>query len=531
MTTPHPSHVKRRAGGFSKWRDSRPFWGGLFLLLSGLELFLSANLQLALEVHFGPTGFLSYVIPAMLLLCGLLTWLSPAQRLFYGILGTLTALYSIIGLNLGGFFLGMIFGVIGGGLAASWSPGTPAEPTTAEDDDTATYEPAELDDLLSNEPDEPAGYERPSLRKEIDAGHDIAYDEPTREQPLPRHSSGVLTDSLPISQRSPLHDAPSYEAPSYEAPSYGGAGSADDERPPSGNDDLPRRRGLGIPLFALLLTGTVAGSALFGAAHGGTPAFAAPAACASPSVKPSTGTQPAPSGGATSAPAPASPSPSPSPTKTAEEKPGLLDWLGGLFGGGDDKKAETTASATAAPPAAQAETTASPAAPATTSTATKSPSKAPCASASATPNDKKAQVAAGQPFVASAPSILIADQMTMDSLVYDGVAELTKKDGSKVKVLAFSMKNSVSTPFELRTPGAPKLLLTKSSKLTVEGDVKFYTSKFSANVLGILPLTFTPSFPPPPIPLPGYYTNCNIELVYVQSNVLRAPGLSIAYAS
>jgi hypothetical protein len=93
------------------------------------------------------------------------------------------------------------------------------------------------------------------------------------------------------------------------------------------------------------------------------------------------------------------------------------------------------------------------------------------------------------------------------------------------------MKNSVSTPFELRTPGAPKLLLTKSSKLTVEGDVKFYTSKFSANVLGILPLTFTPSFPPPPIPLPGYYTNCNIELVYVQSNALKAPGLSIAYAS
>jgi len=118
----------------------------------------------------------------------------------------------------------------------------------------------------------------------------------------------------------------------------------------------------------------------------------------------------------------------------------------------------------------------------------------------------------------------------MDGLTYDGVAELPRKDGTKVKVLAYSMNNSVSTPFELDTPGAGRLLLTKSSKLTVEGNVKFYTSKFSANVLGLLPLTFTPSSPPPPIPLPGFYTECTIELVYVQSDVLTAPSLSIAYA-
>ncbi|WP_327007820.1 DUF6114 domain-containing protein [Dactylosporangium sp. NBC_01737] len=480
-----------------------------------MELFLSANLKLALEVHFGPTGFLSYVIPAMLLLCGVLTWVSPGQRLFYGILGTLTALYSIIGLNLGGFFLGMILGVVGGGLAAAWSPGVaPATEDAGEEDDAPAYERAPLNDLFTEDQDN-----WPSLRKATDPA---AYDEPTREQPAfdfdepaPRHSSGVLTDSLPSAQRSPLHD-------DYEA-STGGAGSADDERPPTGHDGLPRRRGRGVPLFALLLTGAVAGAALFGATNGAAPASAAPAACASPSVKTSTGTQPAPSGGATSA----SPSPSPSPTKTEEEKPGLLDWLGGLFGGGKQADPVPSASATTAPALAASPTT-SAAVPGTA----KSPAKATaCPSASASINDKKAKVAEGQPHVAAAPSILLADTMTMDGLVYDGVAELTKKDGSKVKVLAFSMKNSVSTPFELRTPGAPKLLLTKSSKLTVEGNVKFYTSKFSAKVLGIIPLTFTPSFPPPPIPLPGYYTDCEIELVYVQSNVLTAAALSIAYAS
>lgn len=519
MTTPHPSHVKSRAT-FGGWRAQRPFWGGLFLILSGLELFLSANLQLALEVHFGPTGFLSYVIPAMLLLCGVLTWLSPGQRLFYGILGTLTALYSIIGLNLGGFFLGMILGVVGGGLAAAWSPGVPAEPPTTDDteveDDAPAYQRAPLSDLFTR--DETDGYGRPSLRKATD---EPVYDEPTREQPAfeaPRHTSGVLTDSLPIAQRSPLHDASSYQSPG------GGAGSADEERPPSGDEDLPRRRGLGIPLMAVLLTGTMAGAALFGATRAAAPAFAAPATCATPTPTAkgsSTGTKPAPSGGATSE----APSPSPSPAQTEEDKPGLLDWLGGLFGGA--KKADPTTAPTTAPPAVAPTTGATTPAPAKTS----AKAATACPSASATPNDKKAQIAAGQPSVASAPSILIAGTMTMDSLVYDGVAELTKKDGSKVQVLAFSMKNSVSTPFELRTPGGPRLLLTKSSKLTVEGDVKFYTSKFSAKVLGIIPLTFTPLKPPPGIPLPGYYTDCDIELVYVQSNTLTAPGLSIAYAS
>ena len=28
-------------GGFRSWRRSRPFWGGLFLIIAGLELFLS----------------------------------------------------------------------------------------------------------------------------------------------------------------------------------------------------------------------------------------------------------------------------------------------------------------------------------------------------------------------------------------------------------------------------------------------------------------------------------------------------------
>ncbi|WP_246594892.1 DUF6114 domain-containing protein, partial [Actinoplanes auranticolor] len=113
-------------GGFRRWRRSRPFWGGLLLLIAGLELFLSANLTLGdLEVHMGPEGFLSYLLPLLLVLTGVLSWVTPGQRLFYGVLGLLTAVYSLVGLNLGGFGLGMLLGIVGGALVLAWAPTRP----------------------------------------------------------------------------------------------------------------------------------------------------------------------------------------------------------------------------------------------------------------------------------------------------------------------------------------------------------------------------------------------------------------------
>jgi hypothetical protein len=493
VTTSHAAHAKDRANN-GGWAFYRPFWGGLLMLLSGFELFISGNLDLAVEVHFGPTGFLSYVIPLMMLLCGALSWFTPQQRLFYGILGTVVALYALIGLNLGGFFLGTVLGLVGGGLTVAWTPDSPSsDPDPDPVDPAPEDEDGRLDDMLTEQ--DYSGY---------------APERPT---------SAMLTDELPTTQVSPLR--------SYEG-SYGegyGAGSADDQLPPApGPGDLPKRRHLGPLLMIAAVTATIVGAAN----HTGE-AYAAPATC--PSSTPAKSTtptlKPAP-GGTTASSSPAA-SPTPTPTQTQEKSGGLLGWLNDLFTGDDDQKEEQTAEATPSP------TTEAPKPPATTTssarpTATRS-TPCPTASASPTPNNKKAAVAAGQPYVAAKPSILKADVMTMDDLTYDGIAELPRKDGTKVAVLAFSMKNSVSTPFELDTPGAGKLLLTKSSQLTVEGDVKFYTTSFSANVLGLLPLTFTPSFPPPPIPLPGFYTACVIELVYVQSNVLTAPDLVIEYAS
>jgi len=271
VTTSHAAHAKDRAN-FGGWRAKRPFWGGLFLIVSGLELYISGNLQLALEVHFGPTGFLSYVLPLMMLLCGALTWLSPQQRLFYGILGTVTALYSLIGLNFGGFFLGTVLGLVGGGLAVAWAAPAPAvtdseaPAESPESTDEMYYQDSRLDDIMAEDETTSApAYSAPS--------HPAAWPPVDAYE---RPPSGVLRDEIPTNQVSPLHGRREGN----------GAGSADEQLPPAvGPDDLPKRRYLGPLLLAVVLTVSI-----LGVANRGGDAYAAPVACPSgSSAKPSAG--------------------------------------------------------------------------------------------------------------------------------------------------------------------------------------------------------------------------------------------------
>jgi hypothetical protein len=123
LTTPRAGWFTRARWGFRRWRKGRPFWGGFWLVLGGIELYLSANRDLGqIHVHFGFSGYLTYVLPLVLVLCGALVWASPSQRVFYGIIGSATAIFSGTALNLGGFLIGLLFGIIGGGLSAAWVP-------------------------------------------------------------------------------------------------------------------------------------------------------------------------------------------------------------------------------------------------------------------------------------------------------------------------------------------------------------------------------------------------------------------------
>ncbi|MGW5016447.1 DUF6114 domain-containing protein, partial [Micromonospora chalcea] len=146
MTTVEPSHARlgtaaRTWRTFRRWQRSRPFWGGLFIILAGVEMLASTRLTLnGLSFSSGATGLLSLLIPAILGTCGVLLWLSPAQRLFYSIVAAVTTVYSLIGLNLGGFFLGLLLGIVGSALAFAWVPVRPSEPAAEERDTEADDE-------------------------------------------------------------------------------------------------------------------------------------------------------------------------------------------------------------------------------------------------------------------------------------------------------------------------------------------------------------------------------------------------------
>ncbi|WP_236648391.1 DUF6114 domain-containing protein, partial [Micromonospora sicca] len=141
MTTADPQHVRAAGAGrawrsFRSWRRTRPFWGGLFTALAGVEMFASTRMTLnGLSFHSGSTGLYSLLIPAILLTCGLLLWFSPAQRLFYSIVAAVTTIYSLMGLNLGGFFLGLLLGLVGSALGFAWAP--TARPAPGESDGSA----------------------------------------------------------------------------------------------------------------------------------------------------------------------------------------------------------------------------------------------------------------------------------------------------------------------------------------------------------------------------------------------------------
>jgi hypothetical protein len=164
---------------FRVWRRSRPFWGGLLTLLAGLEIFGSMNLEInGGTVAIGQEGFASYLVVMVLVLCGVLAWFTPQQRHFYGLLAALVAIYSLIGVNLGGFFIGMLLGVAGGGLIFAWNPESPSDEGEAQ----------EVPEEEETEPDEvPSIFLRddvPSPREE--------EQEQGPKAPSPRHAAMMI---------------------------------------------------------------------------------------------------------------------------------------------------------------------------------------------------------------------------------------------------------------------------------------------------------------------------------------------------
>lgn len=135
-----------RSGGFAyrrlqfrQWRGTRPFWAGLFTVVSGVPIayFPYAHLHLGnLTLAMATTaGAGSLIIGVLLVTLGLTMWFHSIVRVFAGVATILLALVSIPVSNLGGFLVGFVLALVGGGLSVSWAPGTPQEAEGDEAED------------------------------------------------------------------------------------------------------------------------------------------------------------------------------------------------------------------------------------------------------------------------------------------------------------------------------------------------------------------------------------------------------------
>ncbi|MFJ8106391.1 DUF6114 domain-containing protein [Streptomyces sp. NPDC096132] len=109
-------------GAFRAWRGRRPFLGGLLLTLGGAEILLTMKAPLPVILHIGMQGLAGYLLPTLMTVCGLLILFNPSQRLFYSVIAVLLSLGTWVTSNLGGFFVGLLLGVVGSCMTFGWLP-------------------------------------------------------------------------------------------------------------------------------------------------------------------------------------------------------------------------------------------------------------------------------------------------------------------------------------------------------------------------------------------------------------------------
>ncbi|MFE4259035.1 DUF6114 domain-containing protein [Streptomyces sp. NPDC056883] len=104
------------------WRRTRPFWGGLLVILGGTELLLVPLSPLTVLVSLGLGGIAAIGIGLALIAAGLFLWLLPQTRAYVSIHALLLSVLSFVATNLGGFLVGMLLGIAGSALAFGWTP-------------------------------------------------------------------------------------------------------------------------------------------------------------------------------------------------------------------------------------------------------------------------------------------------------------------------------------------------------------------------------------------------------------------------
>ena len=116
---------------FKAFRRTRPFWGGLWLGLGGLGLLTFANMSSGLALGGGWNQSAAYVIGGGMVMFALTAWFAPFYSGLVGFTGVLMALAAFVSVNLGGFLIGSLLGIVGGSMVWGWGEKKPRHGQTS----------------------------------------------------------------------------------------------------------------------------------------------------------------------------------------------------------------------------------------------------------------------------------------------------------------------------------------------------------------------------------------------------------------
>ncbi|WP_436501509.1 DUF6114 domain-containing protein [Actinokineospora sp. HUAS TT18] len=117
-----PGRFARLWQAFTRFRRTRPFWGGAWLAFGGWVILSLTIAPLSVTFAAGVGGVSGYLLGGSMMMFAFFAWFVPSQRHLAGLLGVIFAVASLVLSNLGGFLVGMFCGVVGGAMIVAWGP-------------------------------------------------------------------------------------------------------------------------------------------------------------------------------------------------------------------------------------------------------------------------------------------------------------------------------------------------------------------------------------------------------------------------
>ncbi|MEU2115872.1 hypothetical protein ABZ567_09480 [Streptomyces sp. NPDC016459] len=136
----------------------------------------------------------------------------------------------------------------------------------------------------------------------------------------------------------------------------------------------------------------------------------------------------------------------------------------------------------------------------------------------------------GIPLLPDEPWRLESTKLTLSGLKYHGIVEVKTYSGTIKKVLKFTAASiGIRDLHQLTVHSEGRTAHVRSEKgrtsTITEGTVTMYTEELKGNLIGIIPITFSPESPPP-LDLPEvFFTHVKLKQAGQFGGTLRVPGL------